>query len=212
MNRQKDNYIRVGDKMKFNDSSDVVTCIEANSHQVKSSGGHWYDREGTIKIFDTQTEYEKMQDEAFKWWMNLREQTCHDLRDKYYQGYPLGTLTSNRNILLNIYQKEKASKPEDKELFTSGPWRADERDNPSASSVPFAIIKPINRGACAPIADICNFPPATKAQTNEQRANAFLIAAAPELYYVLKGIVEDCPEMYPQAIKALQKANPNYKP
>ncbi len=87
--------------------------------------------------------------------------------------------------------------------FTPAPWRMTDRSEVSDiksadSTMPFAIEKAVEPSAVMPIADICNFPPATEEQTNIQRANAVLIAAAPELHdelvgstFVLEGIVRN---------------------
>lgn len=51
--------------------------------------------------------------------------------------------------------------------------RSEVSDIPSGeSTIPFSIYKVVGRSAIQPIADICNFPPATEAQVNEMRANA----------------------------------------
>lgn len=75
--------------------------------------------------------------------------------------------------------------------FTPGPWEWSERSKvseipSSLSNTPFSIHKAVGRSAVMPIADIVNFPPASVEQTDVQRANARLIAAAPEMYTLLK--------------------------
>ena len=72
--------------------------------------------------------------------------------------------------------------------YTKGPWRMSERENPTNSPIPFAIEKVVG-SAVMPIADICNFPPATSSQTEYQRANGKLIAAAPEMYEALMAFI-----------------------
>jgi hypothetical protein len=77
---------------------------------------------------------------------------------------------------------------------TPGPWAWTERSEVSEissaqSSIPFSIHKEMGN-AVAPIANIVNFPPATEAQTNYQRANEKLIAAAPQMLEALQGMIE----------------------
>lgn len=74
--------------------------------------------------------------------------------------------------------------------FTPGPWEWANRSEVSDiksnnSTIPFAIHKVIGRSAVMPIADICNFPPASDKQVEIMEANAKLIAAAPELLETL---------------------------
>jgi hypothetical protein len=82
-----------------------------------------------------------------------------------------------------------------KHAYIPGPWRYTNRSEISGtpsgdSTIPFAIeyAHPA-ADAVIPIADICNFPPATPEQTAYQEATARLIAAAPMLVEALEGLL-----------------------
>ena len=65
---------------------------------------------------------------------------------------------------------------------TETPWAFCVREPVSGipsgeSEIPFSIYKELG-GCVEPIADICNFPPATKEQTEHQHANAEFIVRA----------------------------------
>lgn len=72
--------------------------------------------------------------------------------------------------------------------FTAGPWRVLERDDPKNSTLPFGIERAYS--ACVePIADIMAYPPNKRELIDHMRANARLIAAAPEMFVVLKELL-----------------------
>lgn len=77
-----------------------------------------------------------------------------------------------------------------RDKITHGQWRFTERSEvtgiPSAQcTIPFAIEAP--KGGCViPIADICNFPPATESQTSYQKANALAISKVPEMLEIIQ--------------------------
>ncbi len=73
---------------------------------------------------------------------------------------------------------------------TTGEWRWDERDEPENSIMPYSIVRPYG-SACIPIADIAAFPPNTTAQLEQMKANAILIATAPELLEALQECVKE---------------------
>lgn len=77
--------------------------------------------------------------------------------------------------------------------ITPGPWEWSDRSlsgrTPSKDSrIPFSIHKNMwpQVSAVSPVADIVNFPPATEEQTALQRANAILIAAAPDMLSIIE--------------------------
>jgi len=84
--------------------------------------------------------------------------------------------------------------------ITKTPWRCDERDNPKESSIPFAIIGNIGNGYCEPVADICNFPPASDGQSARQKNNGQAIVNAINFTYG-KGID---PSSVPELLEALK--------
>lgn len=94
------------------------------------------------------------------------------------------------NLTTEQGRKEAAekSKSMSQTKFTPGPWRQIERDN-KESEIPYAIEKEIGN-AVLPIADVC-FNPATK---KEIKANARLIAVAPEMYNMLERILSAASE------------------
>lgn len=77
-----------------------------------------------------------------------------------------------------------------RDKITPGPWRYTNRSDvsgiPSANStIPFAIERPYGYSVL-PIADICNFPPATENQTAYQEANALAISKVPEMLELIE--------------------------
>jgi len=80
-----------------------------------------------------------------------------------------------------------------RDKITQGQWRFTERSEvtgiPSAlCTIPFAIEAP-KGGYVIPIADICNFPPATESQTAYQKVNALAISKVPEMLELLERFV-----------------------
>jgi hypothetical protein len=86
-------------------------------------------------------------------------------------GKPFKTKAAAKKAIDNICEKEAPV------CITKGVWRLDERENPSKSTIPFAIVA-LRGNACQPIADICAFPPNNEVHLVWMKANGQLIVDA----------------------------------